>query len=184
MAKIGSPVCDFCGEPIKRIEGYRLQWVHEDGDHHAFFGCKDQRNVATVSSEDFQEALTGPEALTEPNFEALYYEAAGRAVEYAQQMGELREELEAERRAHAEKARELDRGLDEMTRHNEDLDAELQAEKKAHAEKAELLEHYRTLADYKQERLERRSGKERRIKQQPMRQSDRRVQLIGSWRES
>ena len=88
----------------------------------------------------------------EPDFEALYFEAAGRAVEYAQQMGELREELEAERRAHAEKA--------------------------------ELLEHYRTLADYKQERLERRSGEERRIKQRPMRQSDRRVQLIGSWRES
>ena len=97
-------------------------------------------------------------ALTEPNFEALYYEAAGRAVEYAQEMGELREELEAERRAHAEKA--------------------------------ELLEHYRTLADYKQERLERRNGERRtgwpqgEERRNPFNLRERRKQLIASWRES
>ncbi len=96
------------------------------------------------------------EPKTTVDYEALYYEAAGRAVDYAQRNGELT--------------------------------AELEIEKRLHAEKCELLEQMRTLADYKQERLERREGERRLIPTQVFgrRNSvfDRRRQLIGSWRES
>ena len=48
------------------------------------------------------------EPKTTVDYEALYYEAAGRAVDYAQRNGELTAELEIEKRLHAEKCELLE----------------------------------------------------------------------------
>lgn len=67
-----------------------------------------------------------------PDYQELYFQAAGHAIDLAQELDALRQELTAERKAHLEHCRKL--------------------------------EEYRTLADYRQGKLERRVATEDRRK--------------------